>query len=102
MTYSKRVDCHPPAGRGELTYILWDLNTERLPNGQPIRRTVLERDSRAAGGSDVTLPDYSTVPVGELLPGSYAFQWLATYHCANARRVQNVEGPLLYFEVVGK
>lgn len=99
MTYSKRDDCHPPAGRGELRYYLWDFNVNRTPNNQPTRRLVFERNSRAGGGERVTTDGYSKIPIGIQVAGDYGLQWIATYHCARASEPQELTGPMLPFRV---
>lgn len=105
--YYKREDCAPPQGRGELRYILHDYNVDRLPNGQPTRTWIdYGRDSRSGGGKGHrSLDDFSLIPLGPpymapLMPGSYALQWRATYHCANSSEPVVMMGPLMEFTVI--
>ena len=84
-TYSKRAGCHPPDGRGWITYKFRHLQ----PNGQPtgLTHTVSAvRDADWPAGAN--LPGHSFAPVPEgLKPGKYEVWGEANFECANASKM---------------
>jgi len=96
--YDKRADCHPPGGSSEIAYRIW-----RFPVSGEAYYDWLDynRPSRAEPGRNMSTVDSpSVVPLPNLAPGNYAFQWRAVYRCARASATQTIDGPMLPFAVV--
>jgi len=93
--YNKRRECFPPLGKGEVSYRLWYQDAD----GAFSRFKQL--DSSVSFAVPATNAHRSTtVPVPTLAPGSYAMQYRAHFQCQGASAVQELDGPLMRFEVV--
>lgn len=100
--YSKRANCYPPRGTGEVRYRFETLATQKKPsalgnliweNVEGIRRADWPPGDRLFGQSA------AAVPIG-LPPGKYTLTPTAIYSCANAPHLLQTVVPSMDIEVV--
>lgn len=95
FVYTKRAECHPPmTERGGLVrFRVWH-------NANDYIWLRFENFSHAAPTDIPTEKPFREVPLPPLAPGTYRFQWVATYNCLDASGPQIVESPILEFHVI--
>lgn len=93
--YSKRPECYPPLGRGEVEYRLWSWHE---PDGYTRFRVVAQSVSFAVPSK--AAHRQTTVPLPVLEPGRYGLESKAVFYCHNASKTQEVWTPIMQFDVV--
>lgn len=97
FVYTKRPECHAPMAQPALVrFRVWLNEKDWL---------WLPYENRSyAPATDSNFPretPFRSIPIPELKPGSYLFQWTATYLCAGASHPQTTESPKLPFRIIG-
>lgn len=93
--YTKRRECYPPKGSGEVTYRIWfdatgaGFDQYHVVDPATISYADPELHHRV---TNVTIPD--------LPAGQYMMQWRVHFVCAGASKPQAWDGPMMPFEIV--
>lgn len=97
FNYSKRAECYPPKGSGEVEHRLWeDAPGQGFVRFRPIDN-MISIVPPAINGSRV-----STIKLPpDLAPGRYAVQYRSEFRCERASRLQEFISPLMEFDVIG-
>ena len=91
--YTKRTECHPPDGAGEISYKLWVQE-----DGKFERFIILEHATISY--ADPKLHHRTTkIELPALEPGRYMLQYRAKFRCKGASAEQEWDGPMMAFEV---
>lgn len=97
FNYTKRAECYPPKGSGEVQHRLWHAG-----EGGFVHFTVID-NAAAFAPPAVNSFRKSTIPLpAALKPGHYAVQWRIEFRCDGASKMFEMIGPLMEFDVVAK
>lgn len=95
FTYTKRAACGPPlAPAGLIRFRVWLNAHDWIWLSQ-------ENKSYAPPTLEPRTMPFRSLPMPPLAPGSYIFQWVATYECLGSSGPIVAESPMLPFEIVG-
>lgn len=92
--YTKREECYPPQGRGEVEYRLWTQEA-----GLGFVRFKIIANSISFASPAVNGHRQTMVPLPVLDPGRYALQSRAEFWCRHASRILEVWSDLWEFDV---
>lgn len=98
VRYSKRAECHPPQGKGEVTFRAYGT----AANGDQ-RNNVYEFDLHriAAYPPGDNLTATSAIPIPpNVPPGEYILSPMTDYVCAGASKTLRVDGPPVHIRVM--
>lgn len=94
FSYEKRPECHPPkAPPGLIRFRIWTGEKDWI-------WLRFENYSHAPALSGRHEMPFRSIPIPSLNPGTYKFQWVATYQCAGSSGPHEVESPKLSFEII--
>lgn len=98
--YSKRADCSPPHGRGEVTYRVLG-----SPKHDATRHNIydldLKREARWRPGDHLSFASSLQIP-DDIPPGHYTVLNMASYTCKGASRTLHVEPAPMPLEIVAR
>lgn len=95
FNYSKRAECSPPKGSGEVSYRIWSKDADGAFTTFQLAVSTVSYAAPAINGFRTT-----SIEMPKLRPGEYAVQYRTRFECAGARQPQLFDGPLMQFEVV--
>lgn len=95
--YSKRAECHPPLGSGEVSYRLYGSSAADATR-HAIYDFDLRREARWPPGERLTFETSVRIPA-DIPPGTYRFVNVTTYECRNGSAKQTVRSPGVEFTV---
>jgi len=98
-TYSKRAECFPPAGRGEVSYKMTRVNDSRIEYNNLIYHFDARREAKGPPGENniwsAAVPIPADIPIGH-----YTYTASATYTCDGASRPLVFVGPTIPIVIV--
>ena len=92
--YSKRADCFPPDGKGEVGYRLTRIGDASAEHKHLSYVFDFKREAKWPPGVNITYATRVPIPA-DIPPGTYTYTAMSTFECKNASRLLTVEGPVL-------
>ena len=92
--YDKRAECYPPDGWGEVRYRIW------IDDGNGFERFIPVPASTISYAVPQDHHRTTKISIPPLNPGLYMMQYQTRFACKGASKVQEMDGPMMPFEVL--
>lgn len=91
--YTKRTECYPPDGRGELQYRYW------INDGNGFNKFAWIDIQTISYAVPTDHHRKTTIQMPIINPGSYMLQYRWRFYCKGASKVFEKDGPMIPFEI---